>query len=258
MVKKTTGITLPNLRKISLLRDKIIDWNQYPLSVPIIKDLVEIDINKRVCFFVGENGSGKSTLIEAIAEKCGFAKEGGSQNMTYASTSEIASAASSLSSFLRLSWNKKMHSGYFLRAESFFNVATYLDELEKEEGRTLDNYEGASLHKKSHGESFLSLFRSRFSGNGFYLLDEPEAALSPQRQLSFLAILHDAVNKFSECQFIIVTHSPIILAYPEAQILSFNNSQIEEVGYKQTEVYQTTHRFLSNPESYLRHLLIDD
>jgi predicted ATPase len=237
------------LKKVTLLRNKIEDWSEYPLSVPTIESLTELNITSRICFFVGENGSGKSTLLEAIAEKYGFSKEGGDRNMVYDPTYEIASSASYLSNFLRLSWAKKIQSGYFLRAESFFNVATYLDKLQKEEKLTLDRF-----HEQSHGESFLAVFQKRVSSNGFYLLDEPEAALSPQRQLSFLAIIHDTIRDFNESQFIIVTHSPIILAYPEAQIFSFNNSRIEEVEYKQTEVYKITHGFLSNPESYLRHL----
>lgn len=253
MSRKNVSCEFPNLRKILLLRDKVSDWNMYPLSVPIIKNLTEININKKVCFFVGENGSGKSTLLEAIAEKCGFAKEGGSRNMTYDSSSELASSASILSDFLRLSWSKKSVTGYFLRAESLFNLATFLDEM-----HLLEFHGGTSLHQQSHGESFLSLFRSRFSRNGFYLLDEPEAALSPQRQLSFLTLLHDTVRDFDECQFIIATHSPIILAYPNAQILSFNGSHIEDVEYKQTEAYRVTHSFLSNPEIYLHHLFTEE
>lgn len=258
MVRKNSEPQLPNLRRISLLRDKVENWGRYPLSVTVIKNFTEINFKQRVCFFVGENGSGKSTLLEAIVEKAGFAKEGGNRNMLYTPTSEAASAASQLSDFLRLSWSKKMHFGYFLRAESFFNVATYVDKIQAEDHYGLEDYGGVSLHQQSHGESFLALFRHQFSSDGFYLLDEPEAALSPQRQLSFLAILHDTVRAYADCQFIIATHSPIILAYPGAQIFSFNGSQIEEVEYKQTEVYKVTQGFLANPEAYFQHLFADD
>jgi predicted ATPase len=245
----------PSLQKVSFLRGKVVDWTQYPLIVPTIKNLGEIELTQKVCFFVGENGSGKSTLLEAIAESCGFSKEGGSRDMMPVATSEKANAASTLSEFLRLSWSKKLHSGYFLRAESFFNIATYLDQLDEEDRRGFGSHGGISLHKQSHGESFLALFQNRFSSDGLYLLDEPEAALSPQRQLAFLAILHETVTNIPNCQFIIATHSPIILAYPGAQIFSFDNGQIKAVSYKQTEVYRVTHDFLSNPEMYLHHLL---
>lgn len=253
-MRSSNGNSAPNLRKITLLRDKVEDWTVYPFNVPVIRNMTEINISRKICFFVGENGTGKSTLLEAIAEQFGFSKEGGSKNTFLKSSASGAHSAGYLADFLRLSWAKKILGGYFLRAESFFNVATFLDELQKEDGRALQAYGGKSLHKQSHGESFLSLFRSRFSRKGFYLLDEPEAALSPQRQLSFLAILHDIVNKNDEAQFIIVSHSPIILAYPDAQILSFNNSQIEAITYKETEAYQIASGFLANPGSYFRHL----
>lgn len=245
---------LPSLRTISLLRDKVVDWEGYPFNVPVIQNLTDFSVSKRVCFFVGENGSGKSTFLEAIAEHCGFNKEGGSKNISYKSSARAANAASHLANFLRLSWSKKIAQGYFLRAESFFNVATYLDELQKVDGQTLRGYGGNSLHKQSHGEAFLSLLRNRFSGRGFYLLDEPEAALSPQRQLSLMVILHETLSRYKEAQFIIATHSPILLAYPGAQIVSFDNSQIEEITYKETAAFQITSSFLANPQSFFYHM----
>ena len=244
----------PNLRTISLLRDKVVDWKTYPFNIPIIQNLTDFSISNRICFFAGENGSGKSTLLEGIAEHCGFNKEGGSKNISYKSNAKVADTASYLADFLRLSWSKKILHGYFLRAESFFNVATYLDELQKVDGQALRGYGNNSLHRQSHGEAFLSLLRHRFSGRGFYLLDEPEAALSPQRQLSFMIMLHETLNRHKEAQFIIATHSPILLAYPGAQIISFDNSQIEEITYKETAAFQITSSFLANPQSFFYHM----
>lgn len=240
----------PSLSRITLLRETIQHWNQYPFSVPVIQHLDALDITHRVCFFVGENGSGKSTLLEALADHFGLGKQGGSRHITHETVAEDATR--DLANALRLSWRKKLLHGYFLRAESFFNIATYLDSL----GDTAyAAYGGTSLHRQSHGESFLSLFQHRFSRDGFYLLDEPEAALSPQRQLSFLVILHDLVTSTTATQFIIATHSPLILAYPEAQIVSFDDGRIADIAYRETQPFKITSAFLSDPERYVRSLL---
>jgi predicted ATPase len=223
----------------------------------VIKNFSELQFKNSVTFFVGENGSGKSTLLESIAVKCGFNLNGGSQNNVYPSETEEIT----LSDHLRLSWLPKVNNGFFLRAESFYNFATYLDELNKEEfaGDVYRPYGGISLHKQSHGESFLSLFNNRFNDKkrALYLLDEPEAALSPARQLSLLKIIHDLSTK-SNSQFIIATHSPILLGYPDATILSFNGEQIEETSYEMTEHYQITKYFLENHKGMLNELLRED
>lgn len=213
----------PRLKRITLLSDKVKTWDEYPFNIPAIRNLSELRFKSRVCFFVGENGSGKSTLLEAIAEHVGFNREGGGRNFARETTDSVQST-SPLSRALRLSWSSKLTKGFFLRAESFFNMATYLDELASEDGATLGPYGGKSLHAQSHGQSFIALLENRFFRKGFYLLDEPEAALSPQRQLSFLLLLHGLLKNNSEIQFIIATHSPIILAYPESQILSFDGN----------------------------------
>jgi predicted ATPase len=240
---------MPALMEIRLEREKVTDWDTHPFSVPAIQTLNQVDFSSQVCFLVGENGSGKSTLLEAIAVHTGFGKEGGSRNIAFNTTEE--SAAEQLASALRLSWRKKLLKGYFLRAESFFNVATYLDDNVPS---ALAGYGGKSLHKQSHGESFLALLKNRFSQGGFYLLDEPEAALSPQRQLSFLVILNDLVQRNAETQFIVITHSPIIMAYPDAQIFSFDNGRVSEIEYVDTEAYRITKGFLDNPNRFIRHL----
>lgn len=167
------------LKKISLLRDKVPDFYSYPFSIPAIQGLEELEINQNITFFVGENGSGKSTLLEGVAAQIGFNKAGGSQNNQF----EITDTVSSLGNYLRLSWLPKMNNGFFLRAETFYDFASHLEQLQKDNPDidVFKSYGGKSLHEQSHGESFLALFKNRFGQKGIYLLDEPEAALSPAR-----------------------------------------------------------------------------
>ncbi|MET0960767.1 MAG: AAA family ATPase [Psychrobacillus psychrotolerans] len=232
------------LRRIELQRDNISSYNQYPFSIPSIKNLDQLDLHNKVTFFVGENGSGKSTLLEAIADKCEFNTAGGGRNNFY----KVDASESSLGDFIRLSWLPKVTNGFFLRAESFYNFATHIDTL------GTGPYGGKSLHHQSHGEAFFSLFSNRFRGRGIYLLDEPEAALSPARQLAFLRFLHDLVQE-DDSQFIIATHSPILLGYPEAVILSFDNGEIKEIEYEETDHFQLTKYFLQNREKFLKDIL---
>ncbi len=246
----------PRLRDITLMRDRVTDWEVYPFAIPVVRNLSKIDLSSRVCFLVGENGSGKSTLLEAIAEQVGFNREGGGRNFSRETTASVQST-SPLARALRLSWSKKLTKGFFLRAESFFNMATYLDELQTIDGRALAPYGGKSLHEQSHGQSFLALLENRFFREGFYLLDEPEAALSPQRQLSFLLLLNSLLQGNRDIQFIIATHSPIILAYPDSQILSFDGIRLAEITYEETSPYNIVHGFLKDPKLYLRHLFAE-
>ncbi|MGI2326272.1 AAA family ATPase [Planococcus sp. YIM B11945] len=236
------------LKRISLLRDKITDFEQYPFNIPSLKNFEQLDLTSDVTFFVGENGSGKSTLLEAVAAKCEFNTAGGGRNNFY----EVPSAEAVLGDYLRLSWMPKVTNGFFMRAESFYHFATHIDEIDS---TGFQAYGGRSLHHQSHGESFISLFANRFNGRALYLLDEPEAALSPQRQLAFLRILHD-LTKRENCQFIIATHSPILLGYPDAQILSFDD-EIQEMSYEMTDHYQITKYFLDHRERFLKELLED-
>ncbi|MGG3571201.1 AAA family ATPase [Bacillus gobiensis] len=235
------------LKRITLQHDKIPSMNNYPFSIPAIQNLKQLDLKKNVTFFVGENGSGKSTLLEAIADKCEFHTAGGGRNNLY----EVHASESALGEFIRLSWLPKVTNGFFLRTESFYHFASHIDSVDTQ---GFKDYGGRSLHKQSHGESFLSLFLNRFKGRAIYLLDEPEAALSPQRQLAFLKILHDLVSN-NECQFIIATHSPILLGYPYASILSFDDGKIREVDYEMTDHYQITKYYLQNREKLLKELL---
>ena len=240
------------LKQISLLKDRVADWEAYPFSVPSIRSLEQIAFTKPIVFFVGENGSGKSTLLEAIATHYGFGREGGSRNLRAETTSSVL-AMEPLVKALRVSFNKRTGAGFFLRAESFFNTATLIDEI-----GSADAYGGISLHSQSHGESFISLIANRFTRDGFYVMDEPEAALSPQRQLSLLVLLNDLVKKAKDVQVLIATHSPILLAFPGAQIFSFDDGVIHEISYRETAAFQLCSRFLSNPERYMQLLFESD
>jgi len=229
--------------------------NGFPFSVPAIKALDgPLKLHPKVTFLVGENGMGKSTLLEGLADKWGFSEQSGNRSKMFGTRDYYTALAPQMR--LSRSSDRPMD-GFFLRAESLYNFATEMDELEKEPycGTGYFNYGGKSLHERSHGESFLTLFLERFDGHGLYLLDEPEAALSATRQMAFLVRLHDLVNDFS--QFVIATHSPIILAYPHAIIYQFDDDGIHEVSYRDTQAYDVTTRFLKDPERMIERLLED-
>ncbi len=252
----------PLLDTITCTIHKELDCTHYPFSLEIIKNLRTIEFPTQVTFFVGENGSGKSTVLEAMAYNAGFCLEGGSINISFKTSEEKTyTGAYQLAQQMRLSWRAKPKNGYFFRAESFFNVANYLDLLAREGGQgpevTFRPYGGKSLHAQSHGESFLAFFQNRLSSGGFFIFDEPEAALSPQRQLSLMAIMHD-LCKNPDAQFVIATHSPILLAYPNATIYSFDSGSLHRVDYKDTNHYQVTKGFLDNPDKYFEHLFEND
>jgi predicted ATPase len=241
------------LRSATIIKNKSNNINTYPFSIPSIKVSNSIIFNSEVTFFVGENGSGKSTLLEAIAYQCGFNTAGGGVNNVY----EVESSNSTLGEHIRLSWLPKINQGFFLRAESFYHFASYIDKLSKDSPDIFRSYGGKSLHQQSHGEAFFNLFKNRFGQKGIYLLDEPEAALSPSRQLALLRIIRQLVNE-GESQFIIATHSPILLGYPESQILNFDTSPISEVAYEGTDHYQIMKGFLNRRELYLKELFKED
>jgi predicted ATPase len=244
---KTAGRSLgaPFLRRVVSLPEKF-DRARHPFDVRAFSQGIDLSFRSNVTFFVGENGSGKSTLLEALAECCGFGPEGGSRDHVR----EALLERSALAQALRLSWLPKVSEGFFMRAESFYNFATYIDQVSN-----LRAYGGKPLHQQSHGESFLALFANRFE-QGIYILDEPEAALSPQRQLAFLKIIHDLAAS-GEAQFLIATHSPIILSYPGAVLLDLDGDSIEEVDYRDTEHYRVTRDFLNAPERFFKHLFDD-
>lgn len=243
------------LIEIKLRRDKSPDMSSYPFSLPAVKSLDTLRLHPKVTFFVGENGSGKSTLLEAIAIAWGFNPEGGTKNFSFSSRE----SHSELHHFLRLSRGVgKARDGFFLRAESFYNVASEIDILDEQPAPPgvpplKDSYGGKSLHRQSHGESFLSLLMERFSRDSLFVLDEPEAALSPTRQMSMLARMRELVD--SNCQFIIATHSPILMSFPDADIQVITENGLEKTAYKKTEHYLITRQFLNNPEGMLKELM---
>ena len=254
------------------IRDECRLEGRYPFDLPLIRNLNDLDFPTPVTFFVGENGAGKSTILEAVAIAARAITVGGrelEEDPTVAGVRLLADA-------LVLSWSKRSPRGFFMRSEDFFNFATAtsdlaadLEEMAEEFGRDrrgdwkraqglvraqrralLDRY--GDLHARSHGESFLTVFHSRLVPDGLYLLDEPETALSPQRQLAFLAMLKDMVGQ--DAQFIIATHSPIILAFPGATLLRFDGGTITEIAYDDFENVRLTRDFLANPDAYLRRL----
>lgn len=233
-----------------------IDWdkvnkNNYVKKIPSIHSIKNLDFYKKVTCFVGENGTGKSTLLEAIAVAYGFNAEGGNMNFNFSTMnthSDLFQAINVIKGALR------PKSNFFLRAESFYNVASKIEDYRDGDDYTTyyESYGGKSMHDQSHGESFLALIQNRFKSNGLYILDEPEAALSPQRQLTLLMLIYDLAQKGS--QFIFASHSPILLGIPEASILSFNNGVIKEIKYEETESYKITELFINNRQLLLNSL----
>lgn len=246
------------VRSVELRREKVPDFKRYPFNIPAVRHLKSLPLHPKVTFFIGENGSGKSTLIEGIAVAAGFNAEGGSRHFNFATRR----SESVLHQCLRLvRGTRRPKTGYFLRAESFFNVASNIEALDAEPWGgppIIDSHGGRPLHELSHGESFLTLVQHRFGNNGLFVLDEPEAALSPQRQLSLLQLIDDLVQRKS-AQMIIATHSPIVLAYPDAVIYSLNEAdRLSTVPYEATEHFALTRDFLMNHDQYLRRLLAID
>jgi len=249
---KPSSLTAPFLKNLAFIAERV-KPEEYPFNVPAFRGgKLELSFEQPVTIIVGENGTGKSTLLEGIASQCGFNLSGGSRNNAYEGLSQP-----SIATALRLGWLPKVTQGFFLRAESFFNFASHLDQLQREDPRSLDSYGGISLHEQSHGESFLALASNRFGkGRGIYILDEPEAALSMQRQFAFLKIIR-ALEIEGESQFIIATHSPIIMAYPGAQLLLFDGKVVREVTLSETPHYRIMRDFMNNPTMMLERLFND-
>ncbi|MBX9957479.1 AAA family ATPase [Peribacillus simplex] len=240
------------IRGIYLNRDRISSYDHFPLDLPVIRHLQEVVFHPSVTYVIGENGMGKSTLLEGIAIAYGFNPEGGTLNFNFSNYD----SHSNLDEYLRLKkgvYKPKDH--FFFRAETFYNLATNIEELDRESSfgsKIIDSFGGKSLHQQSHGESFFSAFVERFQGDGLYILDEPEAALSPLRQISMLARINELVQQGS--QFIISTHSPIIMAYPDAKILQISDEGMSEVTLEESNHYLLMKQFFEDKDRLLHHL----
>ncbi len=238
------------VKKIYLDKYKIDDFDKYPFNIKVVRNFEELQFTSPVTFFVGENGIGKSTFIEALAVSLGLPAEGGTENFRY----HPKNTASNLSNYLRVCTFNKAKTKFFLRAESFYNFSTEVQRLVRENGFvSLYNSYGGNLLECSHGESFLKLVQNRFTDHGLYILDEPEAALSPQRQLSLLCLINQLVKEGS--QFIIATHSPILISYRDGEILDLNND-FAKIKYKDTSIYSIYKMYLDNPDA-MQHRLFD-
>jgi len=236
------------IQSIELKTEKIDSFEKYPFNLDVVKNLDKINFHKNVTFILGENWSWKSTLLEALAIEYWLNPEWGSNNINF----KTKETHSELSEKIIISKWKLPKDKFFLRSESFYNVASEIDNIHEKFWKMYWAYWWKSLHQQSHWESFFSLFLNRFWANWVYILDEPEAALSPQRQLAFLLRLDELVKQNS--QFIIVTHSPIILSYPHSKILEISTNWINETLYKDTNHYNTYKMFLDNPEYMLKKL----
>lgn len=243
----------PFLRSVHLLRDEVPSFDRYPFSLTAVKDLESLEFHPKVTYLVGENGMGKSTLLEAIAVAAGFNPEGGTKNFSFSTYA----SHSSLSEHLRLVRGvRPPRDGFFFRAESYYNLASSIEEMDREPGpgpKIIESYGGTSLHDMSHGESFFAAFLNRFGGRGLYLLDEPEAALSPSRQMAMLARIHTLVEEGS--QFIISTHSPILMAYPDSLLYQLTPDGVSRSTLEETEHYVVMKHFLLHKDKMLKELL---
>jgi predicted ATPase len=240
------------IKQFDLKRELISSYDYFPFNLPVIRNFQETSFHPNVTYIIGENGMGKSTLLEGIAISLGFNPEGGSLNFNFSNYN----SHSDLDKYLRLTkgYNKAKDS-FFFRAETFYNLATNIEHLDTESmsgSKVIDAFGGKSLHQQSHGESFFAAFTERFRGNGLYILDEPEAALSPLRQMSMLARIHELVNQTS--QFIISTHSPILMAYPNAKIIQLTENGMNETALEDTDHYAITKQFIEDRDRLFHHL----
>lgn len=245
----------PFLKRISFEKAKTANPDHFPFSIPVFQKDFILELSQPITIFVGENGSGKSTLLELIAFLCGFNLQGGSRNHVYDTHGrESLDHIKQLTTCTRLSWLPKMSTGFFLRAETFFNFIEYILDPELDIPEAVY---GGNLLKKSHGESFLAFFANRLTGRGIYLFDEPEAALSPTRQLEFLKILKQLEDR-KNAQVILITHSPLLMAYPNADLFMFGYRGISKIALEESEHFRVMSRFYKNPTSFIEENLNEE
>ncbi|MDQ0271405.1 AAA family ATPase [Cytobacillus purgationiresistens] len=240
------------IRKVELKRELIPSFEAFPFHLPVMRNFEELSLHPNVTYIIGENGMGKSTLLEGVAIALGFNPEGGTLNFNFSNYD----SHSPLDQYLRIIKGFDRPSDhFFFRAETYYNLATNIEELDRELStapKIIDSFGGKSLHEQSHGEAFFAAFMNRFTGHGLYILDEPEAALSPLRQMSMLARINELVHLGS--QFIISTHSPIIMAYPEAKMMQLSEEGMEQVNLEETSHYSMMKQFFENKDRLLHHL----
>ncbi len=242
----------PFFHSVHLVWDDVEEPDRFPFSIPAIKKLGSLKLHPAVTFLIGENGSGKSTLLEGIAVRLDFEQTGGDAKFNFGTRRLDGGLHDAIR--IQSSLYRRPGDRFFLRAETVFDLATEIDrEAKEEDGYMLRRYGGRSLHTRSHGEAFLAIVQNRMKQESFFLLDEPEAALSPTRQLTALKEIDWLVR--SGCQFVIATHSPILMAYPDSQIYELGDHGIREVAYEDTEHYTLTRAFLEHPKTFLRHLI---
>jgi len=248
-----SSLRSPFLKRLAWIEGRG-EAKRFPFDLPIFASgSLVLEFRRPVALFVGENGTGKSTLLEAIAANCGFNPTGGNRNHAYGREAPMAELAGAM----RLSWLPRMTKGFFMRAESFFDFAKYIDDLAGGCGKALDSYGGKLLNAQSHGESFMAMFRNKFARRGIYILDEPEAALSPSRQLAFLRLLHE-LEATGDTQWLIATHSPILMTYPTAQLFHLDGAGIRETDYREIPHHRLARDFLNAPERFLDELMRDE
>lgn len=239
------------LRELKIEKPNNNEKKFHPFNLDLFKNGANLKLEKPVTFILGDNGSGKSTLLENIAHKIGFNTLGGNRNHSYMDRNINDNFG--LSSHMKLIWDEKTNDGFFFRAESFFSFIGYIDDLAEENGKNVFNpYGGKSLQKQSHGEAFLSLFQNRLS-KGVFILDEPESALSPEKQLWLISIMDELV-KTNKCQFIIATHSPLLITYPNSTIFEIENGRFNKIRYQDSKQFDLYRRFLDNPERFINYL----
>ena len=241
----------PFFHSVHIVWDEVGDPDTFPYSIPAIKKMGRMNLHPAVTFIIGENGSGKSTLLEAMAVRLNFDESGGDANANF----EVRPLDGGLHDAIRIQSSLYRRPGdrFFLRAETVFNYASHIDREAIEDRKFIQRYGYKSLHARSHGEMFLAIVQNRMKAESFFIMDEPEAALSPTRQIATLKEIDWLVR--AGCQFVIATHSPILMAYPDSIIYELSGDGIRQIEYEETEHYTLTRSFLEHPKAFLKRLL---